>query len=154
MDNCRISWGMVIGLNGATLTTKVKPLVLTGNNLTLGDPEHRQVMRQINGQGFVDAVRPGDWISIHWGWACQVLNRQQVANLERWTQHHLEPIAIVGAPNTFAIGASAADALPCAAVLFLDRRATRAPVLGWNRSPVHRLVAVAPALGELDVRGA
>ena len=89
MDNCRISWGVVIGLNGATLTTEVKPLVLTGNNLVLGNPEHRQIMRQIDGCGFVDAVRPGDWISIHWGWACQVLSRQQVTNLERWTQHHL-----------------------------------------------------------------
>jgi len=89
MDNCRVSWGRVIGLNGTTLTTEVKPLVLTGNNLALGDPEQRQVMRQIDGQGFVDAVRPGDWISIHWGWACQVLNGQQVANLERWAQHHL-----------------------------------------------------------------
>jgi hydrogenase maturation factor len=89
MDNCRVSWGRVIGLNGATLTTEVKPLVLTGNNLALGDPEHRQITRQIDGCGFVDAVQPGDWISIHWGWACQVLNRQQVANLERWTQHHL-----------------------------------------------------------------
>jgi hypothetical protein len=73
--------------------------------------------------------------------------------LRRWTQHHLEPIAIVGAPDTFAIGPGAADALPSAAVLFLDRRVTPAPVLGWNRSPVHRLVPVAPALGELDVRG-
>jgi len=89
MDNCRISWGVVIGLNGATLTTEVKPLVITENNLVLGNPEQRQIMRQIDGRGFVDAVRPGDWISIHWGWACQVLSRQQVANLERWTQHHL-----------------------------------------------------------------
>jgi hypothetical protein len=89
MDNCRISWGLVVGLHGATLTTEVKPLVLTGNNLVLGAPEHRQITRQIDGRGFVEAVRPGDWISIHWGWACQVLRRQQVANLERWTQHHL-----------------------------------------------------------------
>ena len=89
MDNCRISWGLVIGLNGATLTTEVKPLVLTGNNLALGNPERRHITRQIDGRGFADTVQPGDWISIHWGWACQVLSRQQVANLERWTQHHL-----------------------------------------------------------------
>ena len=55
----------------------------------LAAPEQRQITRQIDGCGFVDAVQLGDWISIHWGWACQVLNRQQVANLERWTQHHL-----------------------------------------------------------------
>jgi hypothetical protein len=89
MDNCRISWGLVVGLSDATLTAMVKPLMLTGNNLVLGAPERRQIMRQIDGHGFVDAVRPGDWISIHWGWACQVLSRQQVTNLEHWTRHHL-----------------------------------------------------------------
>jgi len=49
----------------------------------------RQIARQLDGRGFVDSVRPGDWIAIHWGWACQVLSMRHVANLERWTQHHL-----------------------------------------------------------------
>ena len=89
MDNCRISWGRVIALDGATLSAEVQPLVLGGNNLALGEPERRQIARQLDGRGFVEAVRPGDWISIHWGWACQVLSRQQMAELDRWTQHHL-----------------------------------------------------------------
>jgi hypothetical protein len=72
--------------------------------------------------------------------------------LRRWTRDGLEPIAIVGAPETFELGHGVADALPCAAVLFLDRRSAPAPVLGWDRSPVHRLVPIAPALADLDVR--
>jgi hypothetical protein len=89
MDNCRISWGRVVTLDGATVAAEVRPLVLAGNSLALGAPERRQIARQLDGRGFVDSVRPGDWIAIHWGWACQVLGKRQVANLERWTQHHL-----------------------------------------------------------------
>jgi hypothetical protein len=73
--------------------------------------------------------------------------------LRRWSRDLLEPIAIVGAPETFELGPTCADALPSAAVLFLDRRSTPASVLGWDRSPVHRLVTIAPALADLDVRG-
>jgi len=31
----------------------------------------------------------GDWLSIHWGWACDVLDEVQVRALERYTRHHL-----------------------------------------------------------------
>ncbi|MGQ0604514.1 MAG: DUF6390 family protein [Anaerolineales bacterium] len=90
MDNCRISWGRVTAVNGATLTAEVKPLKIEGHNLALGLPENRTINRQIEGRGFVDTVRPGDWISIHWGWACQVLSPRQVENLEGWTRRHLK----------------------------------------------------------------
>lgn len=89
MDNCRISWGQVTAVNGATLTVKIEPLILQGNDLTLGPVELRQVNRQIDGSGFVDSAQVGDWISIHWNWACQVLNERQVKNLDTWTRHHL-----------------------------------------------------------------
>lgn len=89
MDNCRISWGKVVSVNGGTLSAEVRPLKLHGNDLTLGPAEARPINRQFDGRGFVDSVRPGDWVSIHWDWACQILTPGQVANLERWTEHHL-----------------------------------------------------------------
>ncbi|MBI4672600.1 MAG: hypothetical protein HY741_13155 [Chloroflexi bacterium] len=90
MDNCRVSWGKVVSLEGATLTAEVAPLQLIGNNLVLGAPELRRVKSQIDGRGMVDRAAPGDWISIHWGWACQVLTPKQLAALERWTRYHLQ----------------------------------------------------------------
>ena len=90
MDNCRIAWGRVLSVNGAALMASVKPLKLAGNNLVLGSPEDREIKRQIDGQGFVNDVSVGDWISVHWGWACQILSEQQVVNLERWTAYHLQ----------------------------------------------------------------
>jgi hydrogenase maturation factor len=76
-------------VNGAVLTVAVKPLTLQANNLVLGPIENRAIKRQIDGRGFVDDVAIGDWISIHWDWACQVLTAQQVENLAKWTDHHL-----------------------------------------------------------------
>ncbi|MGB4979194.1 MAG: DUF6390 family protein [Anaerolineae bacterium] len=89
MDNCRISWGQVQGVVGAELRTATPPLILQDGQLTLAAPVMRQVLRQIDGRGFTDHVQPGDWISIHWGWACQVLTAAQVRQLEYWTQYHL-----------------------------------------------------------------
>lgn len=89
MDSCRISWGQVVSVTGATLTTQVKPLQIVGHNLRLGPPERRVINRQLDGRGFVEHAQAGDWISIHWGWACQVLDATQVGNLERWTEYHL-----------------------------------------------------------------
>ena len=89
MDNCRISWGRVASVDGGTLTAEVPPLVLRGNSLALGDPVLRVINRQLDGQGFVDEVQPGDWISIHWNWACQILKPKQASNLEKWTRYHI-----------------------------------------------------------------
>ena len=46
-------------------------------------------MRQIDGRGFVDNASVGDVVSIHWGWACEVLSLTQQQRLERYTRHHL-----------------------------------------------------------------
>ncbi len=90
MDNCRISWGKVVALDGSTLTVEVMPLVIAGHQLVLGTPERRTINREFDGNGFVSAAQIGEWVSIHWGWACQVLSPRQVANLERWTRYHLD----------------------------------------------------------------
>jgi len=90
MDNCRISWGKVVSLDGSALIVEVMPLVIAGHRLVLGSPEHRVINWEFDGKGFVSTALIGDWISIHWGWACQVLSPRQVANLERWTRYHLD----------------------------------------------------------------
>jgi hypothetical protein len=89
MDNCRIAWGKVVSQDGSTLIVEVMPLVIAGHRLELGPPEHRAVNWNLDGNGFVNTARPGDCVSIHWGWACQVLLPRQVGNLERWTRYHL-----------------------------------------------------------------
>ena len=90
MDNCRVSWGKVVAVDGSVLTVEVLPLLIAGHRLVLGSPERRAVNRDIEGRGFVSTVRSGEWVSMHWNWTCQVLAPRQVANLERWTRYHLD----------------------------------------------------------------
>ncbi len=89
MDQCRISWGKVAHVDGGELEVMRQPLVLTEGQLTLGPALPTRVARQIDGRGFADEAQPGDWVSIHWGWVCEVLTQAQQANLVRYTRDHV-----------------------------------------------------------------
>ncbi len=90
MDNCRVSWGRVLGGAGAELTVERQPLVIHEGKLVLGAARTETVLRQVDGHGFVDTAQPGDWVSLHWGWVCEVLDERQHRNLERASRHHLQ----------------------------------------------------------------
>lgn len=89
MENCRISWGRVIRVEGGELLIARPPLALRDGKLELGEPRVERVLRAIDGHGFVDDVREGDWVSVHWGWVCEVLDARTLRNIERYTRHHL-----------------------------------------------------------------
>lgn len=89
MEQCRIRWGQVTAVDGANLVVNVQPLVLRDGTLELATSQSETVQRWIDGKGFVDDVSPGQWVSIHWGWACDRLTAAQVANLERYTRHQV-----------------------------------------------------------------
>jgi uncharacterized protein DUF6390 len=89
MDHCRVSWGRVVAVDGAELAVDRVPLVLTGGKLALGAALPDRAARQIDGRGFVEAAQPGDYVAIHWGWACEVLSERQLHNLQRYTRYHL-----------------------------------------------------------------
>jgi hypothetical protein len=59
-----------------------------------------------------------------------------------WRRTTLEPIAIVGGADLRELGRSWRDALPAAAVLFLDHASVPPAVVGWSGNPLGRLVAV------------
>jgi Family of unknown function (DUF6390) len=89
LDGCRVSWGRVIGVEAAELVVSRPPLALRGGKLVLDAPHQERVMRQVDGRGFADRAQPGDWVSLHWGWVCEVLAERERANLERFTRYHL-----------------------------------------------------------------
>ncbi|MBI3976752.1 MAG: hypothetical protein HY331_01075 [Chloroflexi bacterium] len=91
LDQCRVSWGKVVSSEGGELLVERQPLVLRAGKLVLAEAQPARVLRQIDGRGFVDAAAPGDWVSLHWGWVCEVLTERRRANLERYT---LEQLAI------------------------------------------------------------
>jgi len=89
LDACRVSCGRVVSVAAGELVVDRQPLVLRGGKLELDVARHERVTRQLGGRGFADAAQPGDWVSMHWGWVCEVLDDRQHRNLERWTLHHL-----------------------------------------------------------------
>jgi hypothetical protein len=89
MESCRVSWGRVTAVDGPTLMVSRRPLVLRDGKLALGEPRPERVQHSLLDRGFVDDVAVGDEVSVHWGWACEILDHATRRNLERWTTYHL-----------------------------------------------------------------
>ncbi len=88
MDQCRVSWGNVLRVEGAQLIVERQPLQLLDGKITLGPAVTERVVRQVDGRGFA-STKPGDWVAIHWGWVCEVLTPRQQAQLAHYTRYHL-----------------------------------------------------------------
>lgn len=89
LDSCRISWGTVRSVEGGELLVERSPLLLRAGKLALGEPQSERVTRLVEGKGFATDAQPGEVVSVHWGWVCEVLDDRQRAALERYTLHHL-----------------------------------------------------------------
>jgi len=90
MENCRIGWGQVKEIAATHLVVKHQPLVLECGKLKLGEPTEKRLLRQINGAGFITNCQVGDFVSFHWGWACEILTPRQVQNLQKYTKYHIK----------------------------------------------------------------
>jgi hypothetical protein len=89
MDSCRIRWGRVLSIEGEWLSVDAVPLRLTGGKLELAEPQVRPIRRWLDGAGFVADVAVDDTVSLHWDWACEVLEPARLAALRRRTQYQL-----------------------------------------------------------------
>lgn len=89
IDSCRISWGRVTAVEPGELVVQRAPIELREGGLALGTPRLERVTRMLEGSGFVASADVGDVVSIHWSWACEVLDPRQAVALERYTAQHL-----------------------------------------------------------------
>ena len=89
MENCRIGWGRVKETETSSLVVEYQPLVLECGKLKLGELGEKRVLRQIDGTRFITDCKVGDYVSFHWGWACERLSPRQAQNLEKYTRYHL-----------------------------------------------------------------
>lgn len=89
MDSCRIRWGRVRERVGDTLVVNTVPLALVEGKLAFGPARIERVTGWRDGHGFLGQVSPDEVVSIHWGWACDVLDVVQVDRLIGWTQRQL-----------------------------------------------------------------
>ncbi|PIU75089.1 MAG: hypothetical protein COS76_02660 [Candidatus Portnoybacteria bacterium CG06_land_8_20_14_3_00_39_12] len=94
MDECRISWGQVIKYQ----ISKIKYLIITTRNLIINNNKlslgkiliNKKIEIDYKGKSFIKNLKPGDWVSFHWGMVCGKLTERQVKNLEFYTQKAID----------------------------------------------------------------
>lgn len=86
MDACRIGWGRVRGVEPERVVVDVARLENADGRLRLGTPRTESATAWRGPAGPLDGVMPGDWVSLHWGWACETLTPRQVALLAASTE--------------------------------------------------------------------
>ena len=89
MDACRIRWGTVLSVDGASLVVSSSHLELRDGRLVLGAPQVESVTRWLDGHGFLADPEKGSAVSIHWNWACDRLSRRQLGALMTTTDRHI-----------------------------------------------------------------
>ena len=85
LESCRTTPALVRSVEGATLRVALRPLVWDGRTLELGSWEPREARWQDDGLALVPSPRPGEWVSLHWGFACDRLTPAAAASLRRAT---------------------------------------------------------------------
>jgi len=90
MNNCRISWGKIDQNSKSKLFVKTQMLVYKDGKLKLRKGVVREVEWRIGDKSFVDKLKQGDLITMHWGWVCEKINKNQMENLEKYTEWHLK----------------------------------------------------------------
>jgi hypothetical protein len=96
IDQCRIGWGQIVNTesgimnrevknrkSGAQYIVKTQPMIYREGKLQLGSP----VVKEVTGIGI--APKAGGWVSIHWGYICDVLTERQRNGLETYTRFAL-----------------------------------------------------------------
>ena len=83
MGQCLVRPARVVNVEGDELLAMARRLEIVDGRLRLGEEGGERILARSGGRGFVDGVRPGEWIAVHWGWACDALSAARRAALER-----------------------------------------------------------------------
>jgi hypothetical protein len=89
LDACRIRWGRVRAVTAGIAEVSSRPLVWDGIELFLGPVRTEYALSATDAGSLAPTVRPGDMVSMHWDWVCDVLTPAQVGALRSVTAHTL-----------------------------------------------------------------
>jgi Family of unknown function (DUF6390) len=104
LDQCRTTPARVLAVEGDEADVLAPPLCWDEGLLRLGPPEARRVRWRDGGRGFVPRPEPGELVSLHWDFVCDMLAPAAAARLEGVTRGVLAAVnagagrgALVGA---------------------------------------------------------
>lgn len=89
LEGCRIRWGRVVAVLGDGAMVESPRLEWDGVRLSIGRPRAQHVRLGIDGRGFLEEVVPGDWVSLHWDWICDRIDRRKLQMLRSSTIRQL-----------------------------------------------------------------
>lgn len=89
LDRCRIRWGEVVAVNDDDVEVQFQPLTWNGTELGLGEEQLETATWARGGFGFVEDLKPGDQVALHWGWVCDRLDPQRLDDLRSSTLRQL-----------------------------------------------------------------
>jgi len=86
IDKCRISWGKVRHIGKDKLIVAYRPIEVK-DRIKLGGA--REIEVDYNKE-FLPNLNEGDFVSMHWGLAIQLLDERQVENMEKYTEKNID----------------------------------------------------------------
>ncbi|OCB55819.1 hypothetical protein A5677_02840 [Mycobacterium malmoense] len=89
LDNCRITWGTVLGRDRDRIEVRHRRLILDRGSLTLSEPSSGLYDVWTDGFSAVPDVAAGDEVALHWGRLCGRLSPGQVRALADGTDRQL-----------------------------------------------------------------
>ncbi len=92
LDQCRTTHALVRAVSGDAATVSARPLLFEANQLLLGDPRERAVRWRDGGLSLVHDLKPGDHVSLHWDFVCEVLSADAGRALDRATARALSAV--------------------------------------------------------------
>lgn len=93
LDLCRIRWGQVAEVHGDTAVVSSRSLTWDGHRLGLGPVTAEAARLRRDGHALAKAVRPGDWVSLHWDWVCDRLGPSELAHLRSSTATEIAAVS-------------------------------------------------------------
>ena len=81
--------GQVVSADDNRAVVRARHLTWDGRKLGLGSERAEVVRLTEGGRGFVADLRPGEWLTLHWGWVCDRLSDDELGYLQRSTDWQL-----------------------------------------------------------------
>jgi hypothetical protein len=92
LDQCRTTAALVRAVDGEFVEAVARPLRWDGTRLSFGEPASRRARWSRDGLAFVRGPRPGDHVSLHWDFVCDVITPAAARRLEQATAHSLAAV--------------------------------------------------------------
>lgn len=92
LDSCRTTPALVRSVEGDAACVLARPLLWDGVALRLGGSQERTVRWRDDGRAFVERPLPGQLVSLHWDFVCDVLSPRAARALDRANRRALAAV--------------------------------------------------------------